>query len=197
MALAALLASLFLTLPGCSGDEPAAGVRLGFSSYSMPHFQAQLRMVMLAAVKKPASRLQSQVKELQRIGQIEIPRIGIREWMVQGTSKEALHLGAGHLPETPLPGMGGNFALAGDRVLYTAPFLRLNQVGIGDEIILHMPYADLRYRVESKFNVDPTQVSVLDPRGYDSITLSTCDPTWQLYTRLIVSARLVDADPKG
>jgi sortase A len=114
--------------------------------------------------------------------------------MVEGTGKEPMLLGAGHLEETPLPGMGGNFALAGDRVLYTAPFLRLNQLQKGDDIIIHMPYGDLTYRVESMFNIDPSQVSVLNPRGYDSITLSTCDPTWQLSTRLIVSARLFSVD---
>ncbi len=132
-----------------------------------------------------------------RIGQIEIPRLGVREWLVHGSTKAALEKGAGHIEGTSVPGLGGNFGVAGDRVLYSAPFLRLDQLQAGDDVMVHMPYADFTYKVESRTNVDPTEVSVLNPRGYDSVTLSTCDPPWDLKTRLIVFARLAGVEPKA
>ena len=59
-----------------------------------------------------------------------------------------------------------------------------------------MPYGLFTYEVESKTNVADNEVSVLKPKGYDSVTLSTCDPPWQLDTRMIVSAKLVGTEPK-
>ncbi len=53
------------------------------------------------------------------------------------------------------------------------------------------------YKAEVKTNVDPSEVSVLKPRGYDSVTLSTCDPPWGLSTRIIIFARLAESAPKA
>jgi sortase A len=145
----------------------------------------------------PAKKYQSSLQEKQRIGSIEIPRIGIREWVIQGSSTESLKLGAGHIEGTSIPGLGGNFAIAGDRVLYSAPFLRMEQLEPGDELLVHMPYGDFTYQVEIKTSVDPTEVSVLRPRGYDSVTLSTCDPPWGLSTRIIIFAKLVKTEPRA
>lgn len=148
-------------------------------------------------VNIPAKKYQATLQVKQRIGSIEIPRVGIREWVIQGTSTEELKLGAGHIEGTSIPGLGGNFAIAGDRVLYSAPFLRMEQLEPGDELLVHMPYGDFTYQVEIKTNVDPTEVSVLKPRGYDSVTLSTCDPPWGLSTRIIIFAKLVKTEPRA
>ena len=51
--------------------------------------------------------------------------------MVEGTSPEALRAGAGHYPETPLPGQAGNVAIAGHRTTYGKPFNRLDEVAPG------------------------------------------------------------------
>lgn len=188
-------------MTSCSGDETKTSV-------SHLEFDALNRQVSTSSkllgdslqqfmISQPAKKLITELQPGQRFGQIEIPRLGIREWIVQGTSKESLEKGAGHIEGTSMPGLGGNFALAGDRVLYTSPFLRLDQLEVGDELIIHLPYADFTYKAEEKTAVDPNEVSVLNPRGYDSVTLSTCDPPWGLSTRIIIFARLAESVPKA
>lgn len=49
------------------------------------------------------------------IGLIEIPAIGFREYVVEGTDTANLRKGPGHYPETPLPGQRGTAAIAGHR----------------------------------------------------------------------------------
>ncbi|MCL6105923.1 MAG: class E sortase [Actinobacteria bacterium] len=132
----------------------------------------------------------------RQIGEIDSPRIGLLFWISQGTSKQSMTAGAGHIDGTPLPGAGGSFAIAGDRVLYGAPFLKLDQVRAGDKVILRMPYAGLTYQVSGVTKVPPDDVSVLDLRGDDSITLSTCDPVWRVDQRIIVSGRLINLEVK-
>ena len=132
----------------------------------------------------------------RQIGKIETPRIGLLSWISQGTSKQSMTAGAGHIDGTPLPGAGDNFAIAGDRGLYGAPFLKLDQVRAGDKVILLMPRADLTYQVSGVTKVPPDDVCALVPSGDDSITLSTCDPVWQIDQRIIVSGRLINLEVK-
>ena len=77
----------------------------------------------------------------QTIARIEIPSIGVNDIVVEGTHEGALVKRPGHLEETPLLGMRGNFAIAGDRVLYGGPFLNLDEVKNNDEIMLQTPTA--------------------------------------------------------
>ena len=196
MSMTMAAALLALLLAGC-GDDQAADrhptVSLKFVSQALDQ-QARLEsMISRVAVQVPASQYMAGVQRGQRLGSIEIPRIGVREWIVQGTEADELKLGAGHIVETPLPGLKGNFTIAGDRVLYTAPFLRLDTVEPGDEIAVEMPYGRFVYKVEQKTVNSPTDISVLYPKGYDSLTLSTCEPPWQLSSRLTINARLLRA----
>jgi len=188
-------------MAGCGGDETKTSVsRLQFDALNRQVAASSKLLgdsLQQSLISLPAKKLMTELQPEQRFGQIEIPRLGIREWIVQGTSKEALEKGAGHIEGTSMPGLGGNFALAGDRVLYTSPFLRLDQLEVGDEVLIHLPYADFTYKAEVKTNVDPSEVSVLKPRGYDSVTLSTCDPPWGLSTRIIIFARLAESAPKA
>jgi len=192
---------VLLARAGCGGEEqqiPGLRIKEGAISKKTAVMADHLgNRVSQLVVTIPAKKYQATLQVKQRIGSIEIPRIGIREWVIQGTSTEELQLGAGHIEGTSIPGLGGNFAIAGDRVLYSAPFLRLEQMEAGDELLVHMPYGDFVYQVEIKTNVVPTEVSVLRPRGYDSVTLSTCDPPWGLETRIIIFARLVDTEPRA
>jgi len=195
-----LLMLLFLlAVSGCGNEEPQIpgeqfkpGAISRKTATMADHLGKRLTNLVVTI---PAKRYQSSLQAQQRIGSIEIPRIGIREWIIQGTSTEELKLGAGHIEGTTIPGLGGNFGIAGDRVLYSAPFLRMEQLEPGDEVLIHMPYADFTYLVENKTNVLNTEVSVLRPKGYDSVTLSTCDPPWQLDTRMIISAKLAAMEP--
>ncbi len=140
-----------------------------------------------------AVAFRSRLSADQTIGELEIPKIGLDSIVVEGSDDSALHKGPGHLEETPLPGMGGNFVVAGDRVLYGAPFLHLNDIHKGDEIFFHTPYGNFNYTVINHHITQPEDISVLNPDGSDEITLITCDPIWNTTHRLIVQANLTSA----
>lgn len=144
-----------------------------------------------------ATAMQQRLDHLDPVGEVYIPGIDCRWMIVEGADDKALTKGPGHMEETPLPGAGGNFVVAGDRVLYGAPFLHLDEVGPGDIIKVKMPYATFTYRVTQTFIVTPDDTSVLDPQGYEAITLLTCDPPWDIKRRIIVRGQLDRVEPAG
>lgn len=78
---------------------------------------------------------------------IGIPALGVDTIVVEGTSPDALRAGAGHYPNTPLPGQAGNVAIAGHRTTYGRPFNRLDELVEGNTIWLATPVGDHLYRV--------------------------------------------------
>ncbi|MCZ7665333.1 MAG: class E sortase [Thermoleophilia bacterium] len=132
-------------------------------------------------------------------GRLLIPDIGLDVVMVEGTGTADLRKGPGHWPETPLPGMGGNFVVSGHRTTYGAPFFKLNQLEPGDEIQVLLPFAALTYQVTRTMIVLPTETEVVAQRGIEEVSLTTCEPIYSASRRLIVQAelsgfRLIEAD---
>jgi sortase A len=126
------------------------------------------------------------------IAQIQIPSIGVNKYVVEGVGVADLKKAPGHYPQTPLPGQPGNAAIAGHRTTYGAPFYDLNDVDIGDEIIVKTLQGEFTYVIREKTIVQPSQVEVLDPREGAWLTLTTCEPRYSARKRLIVAAELED-----
>lgn len=137
-------------------------------------------------LRQLALSFKSRLQPEQTVAQLEIPSIGVNAIAVEGTQDGSLRKGPGHVEETPLPGMQGNFAVAGERVLYGAPFLNLDEVDAGDEIFVKTTYGRFVYQVTSKSIIKPEDVSVLKSNGTETITLITCDPIWDVSHRLII-----------
>ena len=125
------------------------------------------------------------------IARIDIPSIGVDEYVVEGTDTGSLRKGPGHYPETPLPGEPGTAAIAGHRTTYGAPFRKIDQLKRGQRIIIDMPDGRFIYRVESTKIVDDQDLSVLDKVGYQRLVLSACHPLYSAAQRIIVFARFV------
>ena len=127
------------------------------------------------------------------VGGINIDKIGVSEWFVQGTSRDNLQDGPGHYPETVMPGQLGNAAIAGHRTTYGAPFNRLDEVHVGDEIVISLPNGKYTYKVSQEpFAVKPTDVSVVaNTPDAATLTLTTCNPKYSARERLIIKADLV------
>ncbi len=125
------------------------------------------------------------------IGKLEIPAIGVSEYVVEGTDTANLRKGPGHYPETPLPGEPGTVAVAGHRTTYGAPFRDLDDVKPGNEIIFDTPFGRFIYRVEETKIVDDQDLSVLEPVGYKRLLLSACHPLYSAAQRIIVFAKQV------
>lgn len=129
------------------------------------------------------------------IGRIEIPAIGVSEYVVEGTSTDDLRQGPGHYPDTPLPGGRGTSAIAGHRTTYGAPFRRVDKLQRGQRITVEMPSRTYVYRVEKTAIVDDSDLSVLDPVGHRRLLLSACHPLYSAAQRIIVYARQVALRP--
>ena len=181
----------------------AAGT-VGYGYYQAKAGQSELRSLFNITgsgsvdpvyLRREAAALDARLNRLDPVGEIYIPKIDSRWMIVEGADDGALKKGPGHIEETPLPGAGGNFAVAGDRVLYGAPFLHLDDVAVGDTVTVRMTYATFTYRVRETFVVTPDDVSVLEPVGYEAITLLTCDPPWDVKRRIVVRGELEDVQP--
>ena len=125
------------------------------------------------------------------IGRVVIPKIGVDAVLVEGTGRGDLREGPGHWPETPLPGLGGNFVVSGHRTTYGAPFFRLDKLAEGDEIDVLLPYVAARYRVTRSLIVRPNQTDVVAQRGVEELSLATCHPIYSARQRLVVQAEMV------
>lgn len=126
---------------------------------------------------------------------IFIPKIGVNQVVMEGSSPAVLKNGPGHYTGMVNPGAKGNCGIAGHRVTYTHPFNRLDELSQGDVIILETVDYRYEYRVETVAVVDPKNVSTLRPTSDAKVTLTTCNPKYSAKTRLNVQGVLVDTKP--
>jgi sortase A len=129
------------------------------------------------------------------IGEIILPSLDERYYVVEGTDTGNLRKGPGHYPKTSLPGERGTVAIAGHRTTYGAPFRDIDQLKRGQEIILSMPYGRFVYRVQKTQIVDDSALWITDPVGYDRLVLSACHPLYSAAQRIVAFARLEERLP--
>jgi sortase A len=141
-----------------------------------------------------ADRFKPHLEDSRAIGRIEIGRIGLRAVVVQGTETGSLQKGPGHYAKTSLPGQPGTVAIAGHRTTYLAPFRHIDDIRDGDEIRVEMPYAAFTYTVEKHDVVDPGDVGVIKPVGYERLVLTACHPPYSAAERYVVFAKLSRID---
>ena len=136
-----------------------------------------------------------------------IPRLGARfeTPVLEGVRLDYLAQGVGHYPGTALPGEVGNFAVAGHRATNGEPFAELDRVQVGDQVVVETATTWYTYTVYQTQIVPPTQVDVILPVPGQPhatphkklLTLTTCNPRWASYERLVVHAELTSQQPKS
>jgi sortase A len=141
-----------------------------------------------------ADRFEPHLQEGHAIGRIKIDRIGLNIVVVQGTDTASLEKGPGHYRNTPIPGQPGTVAIAGHRTTYLAPFRHIDDIEDGDEIRIEMPYAAFTYTVEKHEVVDPSDVGIIKPVGYDRLVLTACHPPYSAAHRYAIFAKLTRTD---
>lgn len=127
---------------------------------------------------------------------IKIPKIGVDAVVVEGVEVEDLKKGPGHYPDTALPGQLGNMVISGHRTTYGAPFYRLDELKVGDEITIFDAKGPYVYKVSESKVVLPTEIGVIAPSSDARLTLTTCEPKFSAAKRLIIVAQLVGT-PSG
>ncbi len=139
---------------------------------------------------------------------MRVPRLG-EEWekpVIEGSGSGPggmddgdLRRGVVHYPGTSLPGMVGNFAVAGHRAGNGEPFRHLDRLRPGDEVTVETVAERLTFRVSETRIVAPEDGAALLPVPFragtapdsPSLTLSTCHPRLISTQRLVVVAGLV------
>lgn len=139
----------------------------------------------------------SQVADGEVFATLHVPRWGsdyevsIAEGVDQATVLDRGYVG--RYPRTQMPGEIGNFGTAGHRQSYGAPFYGVQDLQIGDAIIVETTNAYLVYYVTADEVVTPDQVEVLYPVPHQSgaeaterlITFTTCHPLFSTRERWI------------
>ena len=95
-----------------------------------------------------------------------------------------------------MPGHIGNSVFAGHRVTHTHPFLDVDQLAPGDQVIFDMRDGTYTYAVTSITIVDPSDLSITWPTRTPTITLFACNPKHSAAQRIVVKGKLIKSVPK-
>ena len=121
---------------------------------------------------------------------LEVPRLGVREVVGEGTSASALTSGPGHLRSSVLPGQAGSSVIFGRRAGYGGPFAQINKVVPGDEIRVTTGQGEHRYQVQGVRRAGAPQRHV-PAVGKGGLTLVTADGPYFMPTDVLwVDAKL-------
>jgi sortase A len=119
-----------------------------------------------------------------------IPAIKIDVPVVEGVDWEQLKRGAGHLVGSANPGERGNCFIAGHNDIYGEIFRDLEELKIGDEILVYAGQQSFRYIVRATRIVEPDDLSVMESTSTPILTLLTCYPYMIDSHRLVAIAEL-------
>ncbi|MEU8295913.1 class E sortase [Micromonospora sp. NPDC048909] len=137
------------------------------------------------------------------IAGLYIPKLAKNWVVVEGVTQADIRYAPGHYPKSAMPGEVGNFSVAGHR--NRATFWRLDELNNGDAIVVESKTDWYVYKVSQTRIVKPTQVEVVaavpGKPGVKAtkrmLTLTTCNPKFDNYQRLIIHAELDRTQPKS
>lgn len=131
------------------------------------------------------------------LARLEIPAIGLDKIVISGVRPSDLEDGPGHFPETPLPGQLGNSAIAGHRTTHGQPFIRIDEVQVGDDIVVTtIAGGRYVYVMTGQQIVSPNDYQLVIPTVDPSVatlTLTSCHPKYSARQRIVVTA-VLDVD---
>jgi sortase A len=142
-------------------------------------------------------------------GLMYVPALRDRAWgvpIIQGTEHYLLSDGVGHHVDTALPGQLGNFAVAGHRTTYGAPFADIEQLKPGDQVIVETKKGWFIYELDDHKIINWWEGWVLDPVPGKPrntvpkealITIYACHPKYSAAQRYVWFGHLVDEYPKS
>jgi len=138
---------------------------------------------------------------------VRIPRFGATNARpaLAGTDDHTLTKGIGHYPGTAMPGLVGNFAVAGHRTTYGRPFHNIDLLKKGDVIVVETKESYIVYAVDRHVIVTPRQVEVIAPVPEQPgvqpkqawMTMTSCHPKFSARERYVVFAKHVKTFPRA
>ncbi len=115
-------------------------------------------------------------------------------------------IGIGHYPGTQMPGEVGNFAVAAHRTGFGgAPFYAIDELRVGDSIIIETQDGWYTYRFRTLEYVRPSAVNVLAPvpqntltgAGGRYLTMTSCSPKNTIAERIIAYSLFESFRPRA
>jgi sortase A len=135
------------------------------------------------------------------IARLYIPVMKLHWVVVEGVGVADIRYAPGHYAGTAMPGRIGNFSVAGHRV--PPLFWNLQEVQPGDQVVVQTKDYWYVYRVTVNEIVRPHSLEVVAPTpdrigvapSLAMLTLTTCNPKWNDYQRMVVHAELMTTTP--
>ena len=127
---------------------------------------------------------------------VKAPVIFDQKTVNEGSFQKALQHGVVHYPNTAMPGQQGNVVIFGHSSgQWWAPgdykfvFTLLDKLVYGDIIFINYQGVHYIYRVSNISVVAPSDLTVLNQGGSNTLTLITCTPVGTSAKRLIIQAQ--------
>lgn len=151
-----------------------------------------------AGETEPAEK---QKVEVKAIGRMKIDKIDLNMPIAQGSTLHNLRVAIGHYSPSAGFGQPGLSVFLGHRMYtYGRHFNRLNEVEIGDTIVIEDRTTRFTYEVDQVDIVEPEEMlRRLQRLGGDEprIMLVTCHPVRIASHRLLVYGRLLSSEPRS
>lgn len=111
--------------------------------------------------------------DMHPVARLEVPRLEVRQPVLEGASGESMAFGIGHVVGSAPPNAAGGCVLAGHR---SSSMTWLDEVDIGDAVLVQTGDGTTAYRVVEMAVVDYRDGWILDPAGEQRLILVTCYP---------------------
>ncbi len=146
-------------------------------------------------IRVPSLNINAQVVEPQ----LGLDSLQAKDWnTLEKQIQSSLLSGVVHYPGTAEPGKIGNAFFTGhssnvlwEPSIYNTVFALLPDIEVGADIYITNDQKEFHYRVTSKKEVNPSDVSILKQGEKKTLTLMTCTPVGTALKRLVVTAELV------
>jgi sortase A len=171
-------------------DSPLLAEPTTIKPTSTTHKATTTTSVKLPTPAKPPADPYANVPIIQ-VGVIDIPKIGLVHPVFEGIELTVIDHGPGHWPGSAMPCQAGNTVFPGHRVTHSHPFLDLDLLTPGDQIVFHQPGHDCVYSVSGTQIVAPTDLWVVDQTPKPTVTLIACHPKHSAAQRIVVKGDLI------
>jgi sortase A len=151
--LAVLSVAMVLQLLVVSRVQAGAAQRRAFDSFRQ-------ELALGTAPAGPSTADGVPLAEGAAVAFLEIPEIGVKQVVLEGTASGTLFSGPGHRRDTPLPGQVGTSVLLGRNATYSRPFRQIERLEEGDQIRVTTVQGEFTYEVIGvRFAGDPLPAS--------------------------------------
>jgi LPXTG-site transpeptidase (sortase) family protein len=129
---------------------------------------------------------------------LEIPQLGVREIIVEGTDAGTTQLGPGHRRDTALPGQAGVSVIQGRAAGYGGPFARIQELAPGDKISVVTGQGEHEFEVIGlRYAGDPGPPRLVAGESRMVLTTARGAPFWPTGIAYVDAKLTSETQPRG